>query len=213
VVCIFDTLNESNKKLRLNKRFLTGGPQKPKRLFMNKNISRWNKLFLFCLGLFIAGAFSMKWMEPDLVYNNENISIFGLELFYPREKIIEILSGINEKVKIILGYHLSFDFIFMAGCYPGIACLCMMAMAKTKQPGLTKFLFVLACMQLFAWTFDIIENFYLLKWLKQPVINNEFGFYHVVVYAKWIIALSAAFMALSILLINMLKKKPTKIVN
>ena len=177
---------------------------------MNMNINRWSKLFLFCLGLFIAGAFTMKWMEPDLIYNNEQISIFGLELFYPKEKIVEIFSGINEKVKTILGYHLSFDFIFMAGVYPGIACLCMMAMANTKQPGLAKLLFVLACFQLFAWTFDIIENFYLLKWLKEPVINNEFGFYHVVVYAKWIIALSAALIALSILLINMLKRKSRK---
>jgi len=180
---------------------------------MNRNFDRWNKLFLFCLGLFLAGAFTMKWIEPDLIYKNEKISIFGLELFYPKEKIIEIFSGIDDKVQTLISYHLSFDFIFMAGVYPGIACVCMIAMGKVNGDPLKKILFLLACLQLFAWTFDIIENFYLLKWLKQPVIGNEFGFYHVVVYAKWIIALSAALIALSILLINMLKKKAAKNVN
>src|SRR6188474_3934336 len=97
---------------------------------MKNDSSRWHRLFLFCLGLFIAGAFAMKWMENDLLFNNEKISIFGLELFYTKEKIIEIFSGISDKVKTILGYHLSFDFIFMAGVYPGIACLCMLAAAK-----------------------------------------------------------------------------------
>jgi hypothetical protein len=41
----------------------------------------------------------MKWMENDLLFNNEKISIFGLELFLSKEKIVEIFSGINDKVK------------------------------------------------------------------------------------------------------------------
>ena len=174
------------------------------------NKSRWNNLFLFCLGLFTAGAFAMKWIEPDLVYNNESISIFGLELFYTKQKIVEIFSGITDKVHTIAGYHLSFDFIFMAGCYPGIASLCMIAREKLKNSRLKKILFVFACLQLFAWSFDIIENFYLLKWLKQPIIGNEFGFYHAVVYSKWIIALSGTFMAIGILVGSMFKKKSLK---
>src|SRR5258705_14008452 len=100
---------------------------------MKNDFSRWQRLFLFCLGLFIAGAFAMKWMENDLLYNNEKISIFGLELFYPKEKIIEIFSGINDKVKTILGYHLSFDFIFMAGVYSGLLCLCIMSGEKERK--------------------------------------------------------------------------------
>src|SRR5258705_978473 len=140
---------------------------------MKNNFSRWQSLFLFCLGLFIAAAFAMKWMENDILYNSEKISIFGLELFYPKEKIVEILSGINDKVKTILGYHLSFDFIFMAGVYPGISCLCMMAGEKERK-SLKRILFILAFLQIFGWTFDIVENYYLLKWLKTPVIGGEF---------------------------------------
>ena len=177
---------------------------------MSSNFNRWNRLFLFALGLFIAGAFAMKWMESDLLYNNEKISIFGLELFYPKEKIIEIFSGINDKVKTILNYHLSFDYIFMAGCYPGIACLCMMAAEKIWSKPLKRVLFIFALLQLFAWAFDIIENYYLLKWLRQPAIGNEFRFYHVVVYSKWAIALSGALIALSTLVATLFKRKNPK---
>jgi hypothetical protein len=153
----------------------------------------------------------MKWMENDLLFNNEKISILGLELFYPKEKIVEIFSGISDKVKTILGYHLSFDFIFMAGCYPGIACLCMMAREKVKSKNLKMILFLLASLQLCAWAFDITENYYLLKWLKNPVIGDEFGFYHVVVYSKWAIALTAALIALSVLGLSLFKKKKSAI--
>lgn len=171
---------------------------------------KWNRLFLFCLGLFFASSFAMKWMEADLVYKNGIISIFGLELFYPAAKIEEIFSLIDSKVKTILGYHLRFDFIFMAGCYPGIACLCMMAAEKINSRTFKRILFSLAFLQLFAWTFDVIENYYLLKWLKNPVIGAEFGFYHSVVYSKWIIALLGALTALLIILINVFKKKNLK---
>lgn len=174
---------------------------------MKKNFTRWNRLFLFCLGLFIASAFSMKWMENDLIYNGAKVSIFGLELFYSEERIVEILSGIDDKVRTILSYHLSFDFVFMAGCYPGIVCLCMMAAEKVKNKNLKKIMFLLAALQLFAWAFDVIENYHLLKWLKQPMIGNEFRVYHFIVYGKWIIALTGALFALLILSTSLFKRK------
>ena len=68
-------------------------------------------------------------------------------------------------------------------------------------------LFIFAFLQVFAWGFDIIENYYLLKWLKQPIIGNEFGFYHVVVYSKWAIALSGALIALLTLVATLFKRK------
>lgn len=177
---------------------------------MKNDSSRWQRLFLFCLGLFIAGAFAMKWMENDLLFKNEKISIFGLELFYAKEKIIETFSGVDDKVKTVLGYHFSFDFIFMAGCYPGIASLCMMASAKVPGKNLKKILLMLAFLQIFSWTFDIIENYYLLKWLKIPAIGDEFGFYHLVVCSKWIIALTGALFAIVIHVGSMFKRKNLK---
>jgi hypothetical protein len=177
---------------------------------MKDNFTRWKRLFLFCCGLFLASAFAMKWMENDLVYNGEKVSIFGLELFYSKEKIILILSGIDTKVKTILSYHLSFDFIFMAGVYPGIACICMMAAEKINSKPLKRVLFILAFLQLFGWVFDIIENYYLLKWVKQPLIGDEFGFYHVIVYSKWVIALTGALFGIAIFVSSMFKKSTLK---
>ena len=177
---------------------------------MKDNLTKWKRLFIFCLGLYLASAFAMKWMESDLVYDGEKISIFGLELFYPKEKIITILSSIDNKVKTILSYHLSFDFIFMAGVYPGIASICMMAAEKINRISLKMILFILAFLQLFGWVFDITENYYLLKWLKQPVIDDEFGFYHVVVYSKWGIALMGALFGLGMLVSSIFKKNVQK---
>ena len=172
---------------------------------------KWNRLFLFCLGLFLASSFAMKWMEADLVFNNESISIFGLELYYPAEKIAAIFTGIDARVRTILSYHLIFDFIFMAGVYPGIACLCMIAAEKINRRFIKRILFAFAFLQLIAWAFDVVENYHLLKWLKTPVIGDEFGFYHVVVYSKWIIALTSVLFALSVWATTLLRGKKSTI--
>lgn len=173
---------------------------------------KWNCFFLFCLGLFLASSFAMKWMESDLLYNNETISIFGLELFYPARKIETIFSGIDARVKTILGYHLSIDFIFMAAVYPGIACLCMMAAEKLDYRTAKRVLFAFAFLQLIGWSFDIVENYYLLKWLRIPVIGDEFTFYHVVVYSKWSIALAGVLAALVAAILNVFRKNNPKFV-
>jgi hypothetical protein len=156
----------------------------------------WQKLFLFCLGLSVSAAFCMKWMENDLRIGNEKFTILGLELFYSRDKVSAILSQLGVPVKTILRYHLSFDFAFMAGIYPGIAALCMIAREKTGARIIRAVFFLLAILQSGAWIADITENYYLLKWTADPVIGKEFGFYHFVVSFKWIVALVAALMAI-----------------
>ncbi len=167
---------------------------------MNSGYKNLQKLFIGCLGLFIGTAFCMKWMESDFVQNNSVFTIIGLEISYPREKVISILSGMDEQVKTILQYHLFFDFAFMAGVYPGIAALCMMARYKVSNPILKKVLLVFALLQVVAWGCDIYENLCLLKWIKKPSIGNEFTIYHVAVAAKWIIALCAALLAIPVAL-------------
>lgn len=155
---------------------------------MNLNYNQWKKLFLFALGLFIGTSFCMKWLEACFFLNGQRFTILGLELFYPKEKVAFILS--DEHVKAILRYHLSFDFAFMAGVYPGIAALCMMAREKAGADTLKKILAFLAALQLIAWGCDITENLYLLKWVKNSTIGNDFGQYHFIVAAKWIIAIT-----------------------
>jgi hypothetical protein len=148
----------------------------------------------------------MKWMESDLWFNGEKFTIMGLELFYSKEKVMTILAGLDGHVKTILNYHLHFDFAFMAGIFPGIAALCMMAREKITANTLRKLLYVLAAIQLLAWAGDITENLHLLKWVKQPVIGNEFGFYHFVVAAKFIIALTGVLFSVPVLLLRLKMK-------
>ena len=167
---------------------------------MNLSYYRWKRLFLFGLGIFIGTAFCMKWMEDDLVVNDEKFTILGLELFYTKEKLQGILSVLDYRVKTILRYHLYFDFAFMAGVYPGITSLCMMVREKFASGRVRKILFLLAVLQLVAWGADIMENYYLLSWIKNPVIGNEFEMYHVVVAFKWIIALSGALLGIPLVL-------------
>ena len=150
----------------------------------------------------------MKWMEVGFLQNGQKFTIIGLEISYSKDKVAAILAGLDEHVKTILRYHLIFDFVFMAGVYPGIAALCMMARNKLAAPVTRKILFVFAVLQIVAWGSDIFENYCLLRWIKNPAIGNDFNFYHYVVYAKWIIALAAALFAIPIVLRKrtMLKK-------
>ena len=173
---------------------------------MNLSYYRWKRLFLFGLGLVIGTAFCMKWMEEDLWVNNEKFTILGLELFYAKEKVQEILSTLDYRVQTILRYHLYFDFAFMAGVYPGITSLCMMAREKVASSRLEKTLYILAALQLLAWAADIVENYCLLLWIKEPVIGNEFEWYHGVVAVKWTIALAGTLLSIPIVL----RKKPEK---
>lgn len=163
---------------------------------MTANYKLWQKIFLFSLGLFAGTAFCMKWMEGGFLLNGQKFTVIGLEISYSKERVAATLAGLDEHVKTILRYHLSFDFAFMAGVYPGIAAFCMMARDKSGGKILRKLLFAFALLQIVAWGSDIFENYCLLKWVKNPVIGNDFSAYHFIVYLKWFIAVAAALLAI-----------------
>lgn len=163
---------------------------------MSVTTRSWQKLLLFCSGLFLAAAFCMKWMEPDFVSAGAPFSIIGLEVSYPAEKVMAVLTGLDDRVRTILQYHLHFDFVFMAGVYPGIAALCAWA-ARRRTPSMFRnLLLTMAALQIVAWGCDIAENSYLLNWIKHPQSITDFGRYHLVVFTKWILALLGVVLAL-----------------
>lgn len=165
------------------------------------NLQSWKKLFLFCLGLAAGAGFCMKWMESDFWSQHGQFTILGLELSYSREKTAAVLAGLDDRVRTILNYHLCFDFAFTAGVYPGIVALCMMAKEKVTSLLLRRMLHSLAALQLVAWTADCIENYYLLHWVKQPVIaEQEFSWYHFIVWIKWSLIAMAVFLAIPLVL-------------
>lgn len=171
---------------------------------MNSMYKSWQKLFLFALGLFAGTAFCMKWIETDFRQGGQLFTMIGLEITYDKDKIISILSGLDDKVRTILRYQLYFDFAFMAGVYPGIAALCMMAREKAANRNLRKILMALAALQTIAWLFDIIENCYLLHWIKSPDQVTDMVSYHLIVYTKWGLAITGA---LSGILFSLLRSK------
>jgi hypothetical protein len=156
---------------------------------MRAAYQRWLKLFLFSSGIAIASCFIMQWLAGDFWMGEEKFSILGLELFYSKKQVIDVLTHIKQPAKIALNYQLIFDFAFMAGVYPAIASLCMMVREKTRGNPTRNFLFALAMLQPIAWAFDVTENIYLLDWMDKPEIGDEFSMYHNIVAAKWIIAL------------------------
>lgn len=171
-------------------------------------IISWKSVFLFCLGITITGFLIMHWIESDLIYQQKQVSILGLELWYSKEKIMTIFSGMDPELKMLLRYHLRVDFLFMAGCFPGIACLCVMAAKRLRNSSFRKFLFILAGLQSVAWIFDIAENIYLLAWLENPEIGSEFRLYHVFVYSKWILASAGFWISVFVMGKARFRKKP-----
>lgn len=172
--------------------------------------NRWQLLFLFCLGIFFASAFCMKWMEPDFVYKGEAFTIVGLELSYSKDKVSAILAEIGPTVKKSLQYHLAFDFAFMVGVYLGIVALCMIAMAKIRNESLKKWLVLLAVLQIIAWGLDIRENIYLFDWIDNPSIGEkEFLSYHLIVIGKWCFALTGAIVAVPLAILKGRTKNKT----
>lgn len=165
--------------------------------FMQHSYKFWQKLFLFCLGLFLASAFCMKWIEPGFVYNGKTFTMIGLEVSYSQSEVINIFSSIDNHVKSLVTFHLTFDFVFMAGVYPGIAALCMMGRLKASGRRMKSLLFAMALLQGAAWLCDIAENSFLLHWVKSPAATGSFAVYHLIVWTKWILALSSVFLAVT----------------
>jgi hypothetical protein len=96
----------------------------------------------------------------------------------------------------------------MAGIYPGIASLCMMARLKITSHIWKRILLVLAILQIAAWACDIYENLQLLRWIDNPIIGKEVSLYHFIVSLKWILALVAALIGITTLLTHLNKKLP-----
>jgi hypothetical protein len=159
-----------------------------------------DRLLFICLGIFAGTAFCMKWMEGSFQSNGKLFTIIGLEIIYTKEEMNEIFSGLTDKVETILRFHLVFDYAFMLGVYPGLALLCLKAREKSVGHVLRRSLHFLALAQVIALACDVFENYYLLNWIEEPNSIGDLTFYHTVVLIKWIVALTAAIVAIPLML-------------
>jgi hypothetical protein len=150
----------------------------------------------------------MQWLATDFWLDDKKFSILGLELFYSKKEVIQVLTQIKQPARIALNYQLVFDFAFMTGIYPAIASACMLVREKMMNHDYRNVLFALAMVQPVAWAFDITENIFLLGWMDKPEIGDEFGMYHNIVAAKWLIALAGALCAIVLGLLKPGRRKP-----
>lgn len=157
---------------------------------MTAIVANWKKLFWFCLGLLLASGFCMKWIEDEFISGGKLFTIFDLELFLDKDGLTKIFAGMDNKARTIVGYHLHFDFFFMAGVFPGIACICMLVRERIEKKFIRAVLFALAALQLAAWSFDIYENLHLIKWLRNPSTIDNIDFYHLLVKSKFVIVVA-----------------------
>jgi hypothetical protein len=132
-----------------------------------------------------------------------------LELYLNKADLGKLLTGLGDKTRTIVGYHLHFDFLFMAGVFPGLACICMMVRERTGNKLMQSLLLLFATLQFFAWGFDIYENLHLIKWLNDPASVDGVDFYHLLVRLKFIFAIGALLAALAAIIF--FRKKSTNI--
>jgi hypothetical protein len=153
----------------------------------------------------------MEWLATDFWLGDRNFSILGLELFYSKKEVIQVLSQIKQPARIALNYQLIFDFAFMTGIYPAIASGCMLVREKISNSVYRNVLFALAVVQPVAWAFDITENTFILGWMEKPEIGDEFGMYHNIVAAKWLIALAGALCSIVMGILRPGRRKPNRV--
>ena len=174
---------------------------------MSANVFSWKNLFFFCLGLFLASMFCMKWIESDFISNGKLFTIIDLELNLDRQALVNLLSGLDDKTKTVVSYHLHFDFAFMAGVFPGMACICMIVRNNCRNSFFCSMLWLFALLQFVAWSFDIYENTHLLKWLNDPQSTDTLSFFHTLVRLKFIFAFGA--LIISLIAFLFFRKKST----
>lgn len=174
---------------------------------MISNTQRWKYLFWFGAGLALAAGFCMKWLEPGFRINGQLFTILELEFHTDIVHVDRLFRNMDPVVRAAVHQHLVYDYAFMAGVYPGIAALCMLAGERFSSGAWKNIFFMLAVFQLFAWGFDIAENYYLLKWLDAGKVSYQFRFFHLIVYSKWILAVVGFLCAILIVIFK--RKKHT----
>lgn len=152
--------------------------------------------FSICLADVIITSVIMSQQGKYFFYfDNEKkkFSMLGLEFAAGRCYIYWVLSRIkllpgnlNQTVYKKLRAQLYTDFLFMPGAYIGIAIFCLIAAGIPGMPA-AQLLTVLAYMQPIAWACDIIENIYLFRQVKKPVLPGAllFAGYRLLEVLKW----------------------------
>lgn len=171
---------------------------------------------LFALVLFITLAANawMAFVGRDFkLSDGSRFSIMNMELPQSGDSLQAMMANLAPGTKEAVLKQLNIDYIFMAGCYPAIAILCLIAIRriaqinilqkdlnKTQTGALWKnLLMALAIMQLAAWGLDVWENAQTEHWLHASRIDGNIIFFKARVYTKFGLAF-AGFLTSALLL-------------
>jgi hypothetical protein len=172
---------------------------------------------LFALLLFITltATALMAWVSKDFkLMDGTHFSIMNIQLAQSGSSLQHMMSSFAPGTKSALLTQLNIDYIFMVGCYPAIAILCLIAIRRVTQISLLQkdldrnqsgafwknLLMALALMQLIAWGLDVWENAQIEHWLNSINIDSNIGFFKTRVYIKFGLAIAGFFTAALLLL-------------
>lgn len=162
--------------------------------------------FSICFTLFLITTYIMsrKARRFYIKKGAENVpfSMMDLELPLTEKELVNMMQTMPGPSKKAVSQHLAIDYLFMLAVYPGIALLCCITANRMDHIG-KWFFWLLAGLQFFSWLFDVLENIYLAKKLRNPVVNENIRPYKRFirrVQAKFVLALTGSICAVFALL-------------
>lgn len=163
--------------------------------------------FAVCFTLFLITTYIMVRLGRHFCIHKAGadvpFSIMDLMMPLSERELVNMCLTMPESSKTAVRRQLTVDYLYMFGVYPGVALLCGIAANKMEHIG-KWFFWILAAAQLLPWLFDILENIYLARKLRNPVVDEQhpqrFARYIWQVKAKFIIGFAGAICAVFALL-------------
>ncbi|MCW3467104.1 hypothetical protein [Chitinophaga nivalis] len=160
-------------------------------------------VFFFGIALFTTGWMSA--LTRDIQHKGvTGFSIMQLELpgdeahLYATVQQLTTHEAIPEVIR-----HLRVDYFFMLGIYPLIAVWLLILRINTR-PLLSGILLIVALLQVLPWVFDVMENNRLLQVVQGGPLGMSMTLWETMVYAKFVIAVSAGVLALLVVVFKLL---------
>ena len=164
------------------------------------------KLFLLTFLVALAGFVIMAIFSIDFqLIDGHYFTIMDLEMPGSKENLIALYAQMTPQVLTSVKKNLYADFLFMMGCYPFVALVCLAA-ARKSQGFWQRIFSTLAILQIFPFVFDVIENISLLKWIDDSAYLMNFLVFQSIVWVKFILAVGAFLLSLIFLLYTAVKK-------
>ncbi len=165
---------------------------------------------IFCIAIGVVLITSLIMSQLGSLFYTFKIvkrkfSIMDLQFPGNRAEIAALIKGVynmpdgGSRIISALRWQLLVDFLFMPAAYGAVFIICMQFSFKMPIHGEGFFIWM-AWLQLIPFLCDLIENIYLLTYIKkdmQPQSAGFFSFYKIMVIIKWTISLFALVCALA----------------